>query len=310
MSAALLVEAPGLSTTLQDLGRHGHQALGLPPSGALDPVALRLANHLAGNPEGAAAIEICRLGPTLRVEAASVRVALAGAAAQGDLPMLQSRTLRAGETLRLGRLAGGAAYLAVEGGFAVPPVLGSLSTYLRGGIGGFGGRRLQARDRLPLAREAATPRREWALPHAVPAERDRPLRVLLGPQADHFTEAALDALLSEPFTVTAEADRMGLRLDGPRLAHAGAAEIASDGNATGALQVPGSGRPIALLPDRNTIGGYPKIATVITADLPRLGQSVPGTALRFEAVAAEQARVALRRLEAAIAALLAQRREA
>ncbi|MDB5416288.1 MAG: allophanate hydrolase [Rubritepida sp.] len=300
----------GLFTTVQDLGRHGHQRLGLPPSGALDPISLRTANLVAGNPPGMAALEMCRVGCTLEVQAESVRIALAGASAAGGVPLLESRTLHRGETLRIGRIAGGALYLAVEGGFAIPPILGSCSTYTRAGFGGFEGRRLQADDLLPLAFLRAPSRPERRLPHPVPAERDRPLRVILGPQADHFTEAALDALLSADFMVTAEADRMGLRLSGPALAHIGPPEIASDGNATGCLQVPGNGQPIALLPDRHTTGGYPKIATVITADLHRLGQSVPGTVLRFEAVAPEQARVALARLEAAMAGMAALLREA
>lgn len=307
---ALLVEEAGLFTTVQDLGRCGHQRLGVPPSGALDPFSLRTANLVVGNPPGAAGLEMCRVGATVRVRAESARVALAGAfAPAGDLPLLESRTLRHGDALRIGRIAGGALYLAVEGGFDLLPVLGSLSTYTRGGIGGFEGRRLRPGDALPLVRPAATPRPERALPHAVPAERDRPLRVVLGPQADHFTEAAVEALLMADFAVTPEADRMGLRLQGPRLEHLGPPEIASDGNATGCLQVPGSGQPIALLPDRHTAGGYPKIATVITADLHRLGQAVPGTVLRFEAVAPEQARVVLARLEAAMLALGAKLRE-
>jgi biotin-dependent carboxylase-like uncharacterized protein len=224
--------------------------------------------------------------------------------------MLESFTLRRGETLRIGRIAGGACYLAVEGGFDLAPVLGSCSTYTRAGFGGLHGGRLQPGDRLPLARPAASPRRERRLPHPAAAERDRPLRVILGPQADHFTEEAIDALLSADFTVTPEADRMGLRLAGPKLTHIGRPEIATDGLATGVLQVPGSGHPIALLPDRHTSGGYPKICTVIAADLHRLGQAVPGTVLRFEAIAPEQARVALARLEAAIADLADLLREA
>ncbi|TCH95966.1 biotin-dependent carboxyltransferase [Roseococcus sp. SYP-B2431] len=301
MSPAIRVVEGGLFATVQDLGRVGHQGLGVPPSGALDPVSLRTANLVVGNPPGTAALEMCRLGCTLEVEADSVRVALAGA--RVSPPMLESMVLRRGDTLAIGRIAGGACYLAVEGGFDIAPVLGSLSTYTRAGFGGLHGGRLLAGDRLPLVRPAATPRRERRLPHPVPAGRDRPLRVLLGPQDDHFTEEAIDALLSADFTVTPHADRMGLRLSGPRLTHVGRPEIATDGLATGALQVPGSGHPIALLPDRHTSGGYPKICAVIAADLHRLGQSVPGTVLRFEAVAPEQARVALARLESAMAGM-------
>lgn len=307
MSALRIVEG-GLFTTVQDLGRRGHQRLGVPPSGALDPVSLRTANLILGNPPGTAALEMCRLGCTIEVEAESVRIALAGATAAH--PMLESFLLHRGDVLRIGRVAGGACYLAVEGGFDIAPVLGSRSTYTRAGFGGLHGGRLQPGDLLPLVQPSATPRRERRLPHAVPAERGRPLRVILGPQADHFTEEAIDALLSADFPVTPEADRMGLRLAGPMLPHIGRPEIATDGLATGVLQVPGSGHPIALLPDRHTSGGYPKICTVITADLHRLGQAVPGTVLRFEAVAPEQARVALAKLESAIAGMADLLREA
>lgn len=306
---ALRILAGGLFSTVQDLGRRGFQQLGVPPSGALDPVSLRTANLILGNPPGTAAIEMCRLGCTIEAEAASVRCVLAGATA-AQAPMLESFTLHRGETLRIGRIAGGACYLAVEGGFDIAPVLGSRSTYTRAGFGGLHGGRLQPGDLLPLVQPVATPRRERRLPHAVPAERDRPLRVILGPQDDHFREEAIDALLSADFTVTPEADRIGLRLAGPKLEHLGRPEIATDGLATGVLQVPGSGQPIALLPDRHTSGGYPKICTVIAADLHRLGQSIPGTVLRFEAVAPEQARVALARLEAAISGMADLLREA
>ncbi|WP_421995947.1 biotin-dependent carboxyltransferase family protein [Roseococcus sp.] len=308
MSAAIRIVEGGLFTTVQDLGRPGYQRLGVPVSGALDPISLRTANLILGNPPGTAALEMCRVGCTIEVEAASVRVALAGATVAH--PMLESFVLHRGETLRIGRIAGGACYLAVEGGFDIAPVLGSRSTYTRAGFGGLHGGRLQAGDRLPLVRPLAESRRERRLPHPVPAERERPLRVLLGPQADHFAEAAIDALLSSDFTVTPEADRMGLRLAGPLLTHSGRPEIASDGNATGCLQVPGSGQPIALLPDRHTTGGYPKICTVVTADLHRLGQAIPGTVLRFEAVAPEQARMALRKLETAMAGMADLLREA
>jgi len=308
MSAALRIVEGGLFTTVQDLGRPGHQRLGVPPSGALDPVSLRTANLVAGNAPGTAALEMCRVGCTLEVEADSVRVALAGATAAH--PMLESFTLHRGDVLVVGRIAGGACYLAVEGGFDIAPVLGSRSTYTRAGFGGLHGGRLQAGDRLPLVQPVATPRPERRLPHPVPAERGRPLRVILGPQDDHFTEAAIDALLSADFPVTSDADRMGLRLAGAKLEHIGRPEIATDGLATGVLQVPGSGHPIVLLPDRHTSGGYPKIGTVITADLHRLGQSVPGTVLRFEAVAPEQARVALARLETAMAGMADLLREA
>ncbi|NCY24255.1 MAG: biotin-dependent carboxyltransferase [Alphaproteobacteria bacterium] len=214
----------------------------------------------------------------------------------------RSHTARAGQELHIGRIRGGAAYLCVQGGFALAPVLGSLSTYTRAGLGGFEGRRLDSGDLLPLAVAEAPAGPERLLPHPVPAERSRPLRVLLGPHAEMFTEAAIRTLLSEAYQVTHNADRLGIRLQGTPLEHAGAKEIVSDGNNTGCMQVPGDGQPILLMPDRQTAGGYPKIATVITADLHRLGQVLPGSQLRFEAVAPEQAEMVAWQLECAISA--------
>ena len=310
----LLVNDPGLFTTVQDLGRIGHQRIGVPPSGALDPLALRMGNAVLGQDQGVAGLEMCRVGARFSVAAESLRFCVAGA----DVPITldglpvapwRSVTARRGQGIAIGRIRGGVAYLCVQGGFALPAVMGSLSTYTRASFGGFHGRRLEAGDALPLARAAATEGRERLLPHPVPAERARPLRVILGPHQEMFTEAAIRALLSEPYSVTNNADRLGMRLSGPPLAHVGATEIVSDGNATGCLQVPGDGQPMVLMPDRHTTGGYPKIATVITADLHRLGQALPGSVLRFEAVAPEQAEVAAWLLERAIGTSIASIRD-
>ena len=316
MSGALTVIQPGLITTVQDLGRIGHQAQGFPVAGAADPVALRAANAVVGNPQGAAGLEIALAGPTLEVAAESVRVAIAGGTTGLDVLApdghvarragpLESVRLVAGERLRIAAVTGSAvACLAVEGGLEVPPFLGSLSTYLRGGFGGFMGRALKAGDRLPLARGTAQERPELrgVLELGPPK---RPVRVVLGPQDDYFTAEAIDTFLSAPYTVTREADRMGLRLDGPKLAHTRSANIVSDGIAPGAIQVPGNGLPIVLMADRQTMGGYPKIATVISADLPALGRASPGAILHFERVTVEAAQAARRGLEAEIAAFAA-----
>ncbi len=301
----LLVEEPGLFITVQDLGRVGHQRIGVPPSGALDPLALRMGNAVLGQPGGVAALEMCRVGGRFLLQTESMRFCIAGAdvpvTLDGlELPSWRSVTARRGQSLKVGRIRGGVAYLCVLGGFALPAVMGSLSTYTRAGFGGFEGRRLATGDALPLTLSAAPEARERLLPHPVPAERARPLRVLLGPHEEMFTEAAIRTLLSEPYSVTNNADRLGMRLSGPALEHVGAREIVSDGNATGCLQVPGDGQPMVLMPDRHTMGGYPKIATIITADLHRLGQALPGSVLRFEAVAPEQAEVAAWQLERAI----------
>ena len=312
MSGHLLVVAPGLHSTVQDLGRFGYQAYGVPVAGALDPVGLRLANAVAGNGAGRGeamgALEFLYSGPTLEVAAAAVRVA---ASAEIEIlsdpprriPPWQSVRLVCGERFRFGALPGASrgsvcGYLAVEGGFAIAPILGSQSTYVRGRIGGLEGRPLRAGDRLALALDSPGERGEVCL--AAPPELAPParLRVVMGPQDDHFTQAALDAFLSQPFTVTQEADRMGLRLSGPRLDHARGFNIVSDGIATGAIQVPGSGQPIVLLADHQTTGGYPKIATVISADLPATGRLKPGDEIGFAAVSVAEAQDVRRSLEA------------
>jgi allophanate hydrolase len=293
VTAALKVLSPGLHTTVQDLGRAGYQAFGVPVSGALDEMSHRLSNRMVGNDDHAPTLEILFHGPTLEVQADSVRIGIAGGDAEiellGDPPRSlgswRSIRLERGQVFRVGRLGEAACcYLAVEGGFAVEPCLGSASTYARGGFGGLGGRALQAADLVPLGREHATDRAELGLGDPPPSTREQPIRLVLGPQQDHFTDAALECLVSQQFTVSKHADRMGMRLDGPTLAHRDGYNIVSDGIATGAIQVPGSGQPILLLADHQTTGGYPKIATVISADIPVVGRRKPGDTIRFAAV--------------------------
>ena len=309
MNAFLTVVRPGLFATIQDLGRFGFQELGMPVAGALDPVALRLANALVGNPQGMAGLEIALLGPVLRVESPAVRIAAVGPLAmalerEGEalqpLEPHRSHTLRQGDLLRLGAVDGASvAYLAVAGGFALAPVMGSLSTYVRAGIGPLGGRPLGQDDRLPLVRDSAPDGPDMELPQP-PEYGVGPLRVVLGPQDDRFTEQALATFLSATYHVGKQADRMGLRLEGPVLKHRGSADIPSDGLVTGSIQVPGNGQPILLLNDHQTAGGYAKIATVISADLPRAGRLRPGDRLSFQAVTVDEAEAIRRRQEQAI----------
>jgi biotin-dependent carboxylase-like uncharacterized protein len=309
MKPALRVVTPGLMTTLQDLGRPGYQRLGIPVSGALDGVSLRIANLLVGNPPGTGALEMAYHGPTLAVEAESVRVAAVG----GTVPVeilygagefsgrrvrpLQSVRLCKGQTLRIGALGTAVGYLAVEGGFDVAPVLGSQSTFSRAGLGGFAGRALQAGDFLPLKRVQPEECEERTLP-SLDLAQPRRFRVVLGPQDDYFTERGRRTLLEAEYTVMAASDRMGMRLAGPPLEHARGYNIVSDGIAPGSIQVPGNGTPIVLLADRQTTGGYPKIATVISADLPALGRLTPGAKVGFEVVNIEAAERAHRQLHA------------
>ena len=318
MSGALRVVAPGLMTTVQDLGRPGYQQLGVPVSGALDHVSLRAANLLVGNAAGVGALEIAYHGPTLAVEADSARVAAAGGQAPIDIvstnggtgqrlaPFESARLLR-GQTLKVGAVADSAVlYLAVEGGFDIEPVMGSQSTLTRGGIGGFEGRALQAGDTVPL-QLAAVPEREEAMLPPLDLSPPTRIRVVLGPQADHFTEAGLRTWLESTYTVSRASDRMGMRLEGPALEHSAKGyDIVSDGIALGSIQVPGNGLPIVLLADRQTTGGYPKIATVISADIPAIGRMRPGAKIAFESVGVEAAEAAARELAQMIARLPAQ----
>jgi biotin-dependent carboxylase-like uncharacterized protein len=298
MTAGLKVLAPGLHTTVQDLGRIGYQAIGVPVSGALDGFGLRLANALVGNPQGAATLEIIVSGPTLEVAAESVRVALVGVGAgfqiRGDPPRLvpagRSVTLAQGEVFQvvLGPESA-CCYLAIAGGIAVPLVLGSASTYVRAAIGGLSGRALRHGDVVPVATARAPERAELRAPAQAPGSADQPIRVVLGPQHESFTPESLSALLEGEFRVSKDSDRMGMRLDGPQLHHCCGWDIASDAIVTGSIQVPGSGQPIVLLADHQTTGGYPKIATVISIDVPAIGRRRPGDPVRFVAVEVEEA---------------------
>lgn len=307
---ALVVRAPGPQTTLQDLGRPYARRHGVPLGGAADMEAHRLALALAGAPGDAATLEFRLAGPTLAAQGGSVRVALVGAAgriARADgrteaLQPLRSATLEDGDALAVGASAAAGGYLALWPAPAVAPVLGARGTMLRAGFGGWRGRALEAGDRLELeGPPPAGPERavDWA-PGA------GPLRVMMGPQEDHFMPEALAAFLSGAFTATEGTDRMGARLAGPHLAHSAlGADILSEGLAPGSVQVPGDGQPILLGVDAQTIGGYPKIATVISADLPRIGRLKPGDAVGFAAVTLEEARAAWRAAEAALSAAAA-----
>jgi biotin-dependent carboxylase-like uncharacterized protein len=315
MIGALHVLAPGLLTTIQDLGRPGYQRLGVPVGGALDPVSLRAANLLAGNAPGAAALEAAYLGPTLLCEAEEVRLAVVGAHAPLEIlpnesacsgePMSMARSfrLRRGEAVRIGALSDASVlYIAVEGGFDIAPVLGSVSTCMRGGFGGWQGRPLQGGDRLPLRRDIASQGEENELEGFRPEIRTR-IRAVPGPQSDYFAPAELAAFFESEYLISAGSDRMGMRLYGRALRYKDQLDIISDALAPGSIQVPGDGQPIVLLADRQTTGGYPKIATVISADLPALGRMPVGKNVAFEPVTVEAAEAARRELFDEIAAL-------
>lgn len=299
----LVVTSCGPMTSLQDAGRLGWQRFGVSTSGAMDRPALAAANALVGNAPGAAAIEFMLLGGSFRIEGGTVRLAMAGApcaaTVEGRLvPPFSSVLLRSGETFSVKPAQAGVyAYLAVAGGFDLPLQLGSLSLHPRARIGGIEGRPLQAGDRLPLRLRDASDGPEFALDPQMPElalEASTPVRVVLGPQDDHFTPEGVATFLSTEYRVSREADRMGYRLSGPAIPHASGFNIVSDGIVTGAVQVPGSGEPIVMMADRQTTGGYPKIATVISADVRLVAQRRPGEAVRFEAVSMQVAQAIAR----------------
>ncbi|MFP4345560.1 MAG: biotin-dependent carboxyltransferase family protein [Anaerolineales bacterium] len=289
---------PGFLTTVQDAGRRGWARYGIPPSGPLDRAAFAAANALVGNGADAAGLEISWVGPLLRFRRRAL-VAVCGADFDlwvGTLrvPTWHALFVRAGQRLRFDeRRSGARAYLAVDGGIDVAPFLGSRATYLPGSFGGLEGRALRAGDRLPLGPPAADPvlraGRAWPRDRR-PAYSVRPtLRVILGPQEDAFTPQGLATFLGNEYALTSASDRMGARLGGPAIEHMGKAGIVSDGLVTGSVQVPADGQPIVMLADHQTTGGYPKIATVLRADLPLLAQLLPGDTVRFRAVSLEGA---------------------
>jgi KipI family sensor histidine kinase inhibitor len=295
------VLAPGLLTTVQDLGRYGYARYGVPNAGAMDTFAARAANRLVGNPDEAAVLEITLRGPAIRFRASRL-FAVTGADLSPrldgrDTPGWTACWAAAGATLKFGqRRTGLRAYLAVAGGLSVQPVLGSASTYLRGDFGGHDGRALRAGDLLRLGptRDLACGLvgRTLATARLPPYGRAPTVRVVLGPHADRFPKAARETLLGARYTVGPASDRMGYRLQGPALARHEPADILSQGMPLGGIQVPGDGLPIVLLADHQTTGGYPIVATVIRADLPLLAQLAPGDSVHFGQVSADAARAA------------------
>ena len=292
---------PGALTTVQDGGRTGYQAFGVPVSGVTDPRSAACANLLLGNEEGEAVLEMTLLGPKILFGLPNV-IAIAG----GDffptldgkpVPRYQAVAVRAGQVLHFAMAASGCrAYLAFAGGLRVPLVMGSRSTYLRGGIGGWYGRALQKHDEIlfrhPLPVLPDMEQRRLTPEHFL---KESTVRVVLGPQADRFTKRGIQTFLSECYTVAPDSDRMGCRLRGPVIEAVGDSNILSDGISFGAIQVPANGQLIVLLSDRQTTGGYPKIANVITADLPLIAQKKAGDAVRFQAVSVEEAQECYRK---------------
>lgn len=304
MTARLTVESVGPGATIQDSGRFGLLRFGVTPAGPMDWAALETANRALGNGPGAAAIEIGPGGITLSADA-PLPLAFAGGGfiwTRGDaeLPLAARVMLKPGERLRARAGAWGSfAVCAVPGGVDVPVVMNSRATHTRSALGGLDGRALKAGDGFGVG--PARTMDDVAIEAAWLARSDDPIRVILGPQDDHFSAATIEAFFAAAFRLTAAADRMAYKFEGPRLAHAKDFNIVSDGVALGAIQVAGDGQPLVLMADRQPTGGYAKIAHVWRADIGRLAQLRPGETCRFARTGVEDARRALLALQDAIA---------
>jgi biotin-dependent carboxylase-like uncharacterized protein len=307
------VAKPGALSTLQDLGRFGYQRFGVVVGGAMDEWSHRAANLLVGNRESEATLEITLIGPSLAF-AETTLIALCGAdlsprIGERPLPLHRPVLLRAGSQLDFGRRQSGCrAYLAVRGGYHVAPVMDSKSTYLRAGFGGFEGRALRKDDEIPIGaddaedyypelgqslREGGDPfcAPSWAVgpSFAFTAETSQAIRVIAGQQWEALTDGGQAQFVSAAFRITPNSDRMGYRLEGPKLDLRKPIEMISEGVTFGTIQLPPDGNPIVLMADRQTTGGYPKVANVASVDLPLLAQMMPDQRVRFELISLEEA---------------------
>ncbi|MFE4814018.1 biotin-dependent carboxyltransferase family protein [Peribacillus simplex] len=302
---SLRVIKPGLLTSIQDLGRKGFQQHGVIVSGAMDGHSLRIANMLVGNEEGEAALEITLMGPTIKIEK-NCLISITGGNLSPTIdnqavPMWRPILVKKGSILRFeGCKSGCRAHLSVSGGFAIPDVMESKSTYLRAGIGGYMGRALKADDVLEF-NELSKNIGDWAFkgsfsfPKWFVNEKEfmpggKPLiRFIDGSQYESFTDSCKDSFVAGAFKVSNQSDRMGYRLSGPTLELKDNVELLSEAVTNGSVQVPPDGNPIILLADSQTTGGYPKIAQVITADLPIIAQVKPGESIQFSRVNLKEA---------------------
>ena len=301
--ARITVLKPGWLTTVQDLGRYGYQQYGVPVSGAMDRRSFIIANRLVGNRDDEAGLEVTINGPELLFERDAI-IAVTGADLSPSvntigIPPWTSVRIERGSRLRFGpRCAGARSYLAIAGGIDVPIVLGSRSTHTYSHTGGMQGRALVRGD--VLISSMPSPHMRPTIGRTLP-EKLRPvystataLRVLPGPQGSAFAEDALARLMSRPYQLSTQSDRMGYRLHGPTIPHAEAREWISEGTAMGALQVPADRQPILLMADRQTTGGYPKIAVVISADLHLAAQVMPGESIAFRTTTLSEAQALLK----------------
>ena len=293
----------GLFTTVQDKGRFKYQKFGVPVSGVMDSFSYKIANLLVGNSSGEAVLEATMVGPEIEFLDDTV-IAVTG----GDLgfsingetaPMWQAHPVMKGDKISFSDLYKGIrAYIAFFGGIDVPVVMESRSTYVKSGIGGYCGRALKTGDLLRIEdferKLEEYPLKKVPEEHIPSYSEDIEIRVVMGPQNDFFTEKGIEKLLNEFYTAGMECDRMGIRLDGEEIEHKTGSDIISDAISFGSIQIPLSGKPIIMMADRQTVGGYTKIATVISADLPKLAQTKPGDRIKFKEVSLEEALSAMK----------------
>jgi antagonist of KipI len=313
----------GLCTTVQDMGRFGHQQHGVIVSGAMDTLALRLANRLVGNPENDAALEITLLGPKLKFYEDQL-IAICGGIFS---PMIDGKPVpswrpvwvKRGSVLEFGQAKKGCrAYISFAGGIDVPQVLGSRSTYLRAEIGGYKGRPLKKGDHLQMNQlndnrmqligllankcdRIPFVAADWYIGEIMlPSYEKSTVRVIRGPQFDQFSQESRRAFFEQEFQITPQSDRMGYRLSGSRLELEQPLELLSEAVTAGTIQVPSDGQPIILMADRQTTGGYPKLGFVASVDLPILAQRKPGTTIRFKEISLMEAQQEMMKVEGMI----------
>jgi biotin-dependent carboxylase-like uncharacterized protein len=308
----IVIVSPGLYTTVQDRGRWGYQEFGMPVTGAMDDFSFRAANILVGNDEYDAALETTLNGPEISFNIDAV-VAITGAnmvpKVNGNIvPMWRSFKLSKGDVLSFSMAREGTrGYIAFAGGLDIPVVMGSCSTFVRGGIGGYEGRKLKTGDELNL-KNSNVPVHQLAdriipMQYIPEYKQNCCIKAILGPQDDCFTQESVEKFFSSEYEITKEADRMGYRLSGPQLMHKAGADIISDGINLGSIQIPGHGMPIVMLADRQTTGGYTKIATVISTDIPVMSQLKPGDKVSFKMVDIHEAHRLLKEYEDKINAI-------
>ncbi len=298
----MTVISSGPLSTIQDEGRFGYMNTGFSPNGAMDSYSMKIANILVGNADIEGVVEMTMMGMSVKFDCTTV-IALTGADMQPEInqepiEMYSAVEVHEGDVLTMKMAKSGMrTYLAVAGGFDIPKIMGSMSTNLKCALGGFEGRKLLAGDEIPLRQSIGI--RLIGKRRALPENKydnTVTVRVVLGPQEDYFTQKGIETFLSSEYTVSDKSDRMGVRLDGEMIENINGVDIISDGIATGAVQIPASGTPIIMMADRQTTGGYAKIATVISADLKKIAQARPGAKIHFEAVS-EKTAVRLKKKE-------------